>query len=73
MDINRVLGPDNILIESIKEIWHIDIMLLFAYFFNGTIDVQRLNYGMITLLPEVSSADKIQQYRPICLLRYLYT
>jgi hypothetical protein len=27
-----------------------------------------LNFGVITLLPKIKEATKIQQYRPICLL-----
>jgi hypothetical protein len=34
--------------------------------------VSRLNYGIITLLPEVGEASRIQQYRPICLLNCIY-
>ena len=34
--------------------------------------MKRLNYGDITLLPKVSSAERIQQFRPICLLRCPY-
>jgi hypothetical protein len=34
--------------------------------------VSRINYGVITLLPKVIDAEKIQQYRPICLLNCLY-
>ena len=72
---NRAPGPDNILVEFYQACWDIvkgDIMSLFKHFHDGTLDVQRLNYGVITLLPKVSGADKIQQFRPICLLRCLY-
>jgi len=31
-----------------------------------------LNYGIITLLPKVVDAERIQQFRPICLLNCLY-
>jgi hypothetical protein len=34
--------------------------------------VSRLNYGIITLLPEVGEASRIQQYRPICRLNCIY-
>ena len=47
-------------------------MALFKAFHQGTLDAQRLNYGVITLLPKVSGAEKIQQFRPICLLRCPY-
>lgn len=35
-------------------------------------DISRLNYGIITLLPKIKDANKIQQFRPICLLNCLY-
>uniref|UniRef100_A0A452XZ84 Reverse transcriptase domain-containing protein n=1 Tax=Aegilops tauschii subsp. strangulata TaxID=200361 RepID=A0A452XZ84_AEGTS len=47
-------------------------MLLFEWFHDNKLDVQRLNYGIITLLPKVAGANKIQQFRPICLLRCIY-
>ena len=31
-----------------------------------------MNYGIITLLPKVADAEKIQQYKHICLLNCLY-
>ena len=45
---------------------------LFHCFHEGVLDRKRLNYGIITLLPKYSEADKITQYRPICLLRCIY-
>jgi len=47
-------------------------MKLFDDFYHGKVDISRLNYGIITLLPKVKEANKIQQYRPICLLNCLY-
>ena len=72
---NRAPGPDNIPAEFYQVCWDIvknDIMALFKAFHQGTLDVQQLNYGVITLLPKVSEAEKIQQYRPISLLRCPY-
>jgi hypothetical protein len=40
-----------------------DIMQLFLDFHEGKVDISRLNYGVITLLPKVSDATKIQQYK----------
>jgi hypothetical protein len=45
---------------------------MFEKFCIGQLDVQRLNYGVITLLPKLNVANKIQQFRPICLLRCIY-
>ena len=34
----------------------------------GQLDLFRLNFGEIVLLPKILEAERIQQYRPICLL-----
>lgn len=49
-----------------------DIMALFHSFHKGMLEVQRLNYGIITFLPKVIGADRIQHFRMICLLRCPY-
>jgi hypothetical protein len=41
-------------------------------FWKHELDVDRLNYGVITLIPKIKEASKIQQYRPICLLNVSY-
>jgi hypothetical protein len=49
-----------------------DIIALVEDFHQGTLDIKRLNYGIVTLLPKVKEAEKMQQFRPICLLNCLY-
>jgi hypothetical protein len=44
-------------------------MKLFHAFHASCLDVSKLNYGIIALLPKITGADKISQYWPICLLR----
>lgn len=41
---------------------------MFQDFWKGELDIKRLNYGVITLVPKVKDASCIKQYRPICLL-----
>ena len=75
MEPNKAPGPDNIPVEFYQHCWEVvknDIMHLFVDFYNNELDVQRLNYGVITLLPKMSDANRIQQFRPICLLRCIY-
>jgi hypothetical protein len=36
------------------------------------VEISRLNYSIVTLLPKIKDASKIQQFRPICLLNCLY-
>jgi hypothetical protein len=75
MEKNKAAGPDKIPIEFYKTCWNIvkeDIVQLFDDFYEGKIDISRINYGIITLLPKITDASKIQQFRPICLLNCLY-
>jgi hypothetical protein len=75
MERNKAPSPDKIPIEFFQKFWDIvkgDIIQLFDDFHNNRVDISRLNYGIITLLPKVKEANRIQQYRPICLLNSLY-
>ena len=72
---NKAAGLDKISIEFYQACWDIiraDILELFDDFHKGALDVSRLNYGIITLLPKVHDDSKLQQFRPICLLNCLY-
>ena len=75
MERNRAAGPDKIPIEFYQVCWEVvkaDILQLFKDFHDGVVDISRINYGIITLLPKVADASRIQQFRPICLLNCLY-
>jgi hypothetical protein len=75
MEQNKASGPDCIPIEFYQKCWGIikqEIMEMFSEFYEGNLNVNRINYGVITLLPKFVDANKIQQYRPICLLNCLY-
>ena len=49
-----------------------DIILdLFSEFARGTLDVSRLNYGIISLIPKVPGAADIRQFRPITILNVI--
>jgi hypothetical protein len=37
-------------------------------FYNNKLDIKRLNYGVITLVPKLKETNTIKQFRPICLL-----
>jgi hypothetical protein len=41
---------------------------LFTFLHAGKLELFRLNFGEIILLPKIKEAERIQQYRPICLL-----
>jgi hypothetical protein len=37
-------------------------------FYLGNLDQDRINYGVITLVPKALDANEVKQFRPICLL-----
>jgi hypothetical protein len=45
---------------------------LFAEFHAGQMELYRVNFGEIILLPTVNDAERIQQFRPICLLNVCF-
>jgi hypothetical protein len=45
---------------------------LFMEFHSNSLDIKRLNYGIVTLIPKIKDASRIQQFRPICLLNCIY-
>lgn len=49
-----------------------DYLALFHYLHKGVLDIRRLNYGVIILVPKVKEANNIKQYIPICLLNVDY-
>jgi hypothetical protein len=54
-----------------KRFWNLikgDLIMMFRDFFAGKLDIQRLNFGVIKLIPKIKEASNIRQYRPICLL-----
>jgi hypothetical protein len=70
MDKNKAAGPDGLPIEFFQVSWPIikeDIIELFAYFYLGRMDIKRINYDIIALLPKSKEASRIQQFKPICL------
>jgi hypothetical protein len=45
-----------------------DLLDLFSCLHTRQLELLRLNFGEIILLPKINEAKRIQQYRPICLL-----
>ena len=38
----------------------------------GHLDLWRLNYGVIILIPKIKLPNNVKQFRPICLLNIIY-
>lgn len=71
MEHNKAPGPDGFPAEFYKNFWEtikLDLMNLFAQLQQGDLQLYKLNFGIITLLPKKEDVIQIQQYRPICLL-----
>jgi hypothetical protein len=68
MAANKAAGPNGfnaefyqkIEIELVKQ----DLFDLLNDFQKGELDIDRLNYGVITLVPKGKDADMIQKYKP---------
>ena len=72
---NRAPGPDSIPAEFFQEFWDTikdDLFNLFQDFHAGTLNIERLNFGVVTLIPKVPNAIDIKAFRPICLLNVCY-
>jgi hypothetical protein len=68
---NKAPGPYGFPAKFYQVFWDIikkDLLDLFTGFFEGRLPLYSLNFGVITLLPKIKEATKIQQYRPVCLL-----
>jgi hypothetical protein len=68
---NFVPGPNGYGVIFFKKFWDYlkgDLMAMFADFYNNNLDIKRLNYGVITLVPKLKEANNIKHFRPICLL-----
>ena len=64
-------GPDGFSVSFYKGCWESVKGILFEMvnaFYLGNLDISRLNYGVITLIPKIKEANNVRQFRPICLL-----
>jgi hypothetical protein len=71
MERNKAPGPDGFLAEFYESFWDTiktDLLHMFSVLHAGQLELFRLNFGEVILLPKVNEAERIQQYRPICLL-----
>jgi hypothetical protein len=75
MEHNKVPDPDGFPAEFYQTFWDTikgDLMDLFVELHDGQLELFRINFGEIILLPKVNEAEQIQQYRSICLLNVCF-
>jgi mannosylglycoprotein endo-beta-mannosidase len=71
MEHNKAPGPDGFPAEFYQTFWDtikLDLLEMFSDLHAGQLELFRLNFGKVILLRKVDEAERIQQYRPICLL-----
>jgi hypothetical protein len=68
---DKAAGPAEFYQKFWEEIKH-DLKEMLDKFHSGHLDIERLNHGVISLIPKVPDADVIQKFRPICLLNVSY-
>jgi hypothetical protein len=72
---NKAAGPNGLPAEFYQTSWEIikyDLKEMFDAFYQGRLDRERLNHGVISLIPKVLDVDTIQKFMPICLLNVSY-
>jgi hypothetical protein len=75
MKVNLAPGPNGFTTIFFPKFWDTiqgDFLSMFQDFWEGHLDIKRLNFEVITLVPKVKEANCIKQYRPICLLNVDY-
>ena len=68
------LGPDGLPVVFFQKFWEIlclVVMPMFHVSYIGTLDMARINYGVISLIPKVVGAMDIQKFRPITVINML--
>jgi hypothetical protein len=75
MEVNSAPGPDGLPVGFYREFWpelKPFVLEMFNDFYRGELNLSRLNYGKISLIPKTKEANNIKQYKPICLLNVDY-
>jgi len=72
---NTAPGPDGFTVEFYKAFWpsiREDVKEMLDSLYEGHLELWRLNYGVIILIPKVKPAINVKQFRPICLLNVIH-
>lgn len=69
-----VLGPDGLPVIFFKKLGMSKEVVcgIVNGFALGTVDIARLNYAILSLIPKVKGAEFIKQYRPIALVNVIF-
>lgn len=75
MKTNTAPGPNGLPVCFYKEFWpqvKEQIKEILDRLFEDKLELWRINYGVITLIPKVKDANTIKAFRPICLLNVCF-
>jgi hypothetical protein len=73
--VDTSLGPDGFPVVFYKCCWpwiKAQVLHILNEFALGIVDIARLNFGILSLIPKVPRADNIQQFRPIALINVIF-
>jgi hypothetical protein len=68
-------GPDGLPVLFYKKFWPMlrrPVLQILNGFAMGTVDIARLNFGILSLIPKVTGAVDIKQFRPIALINVIF-
>jgi hypothetical protein len=68
-------GPGGFPVWFFKKFWGLikhGVLHILNDFILGRIDIARLNFGVLSLIPKVPGADQITQFRPIALINVVF-
>ena len=68
-------GPDGLSFMFYQRCWGIvkaDILALFRDFYFGNLDLYRLNFAVLTLIPKEPDASSMKKFRPVSLLNCIF-
>jgi hypothetical protein len=75
MKVDSAPGPDGLPVAFFKNFWGILKGLILGIlndFALGRVDISRLNFEILTLIPKVQGADEVKQPRPIALINVVF-
>jgi hypothetical protein len=69
--------PDGLPFLFYQKFWFWDIVKsdtvsMFVDFQQGSLDLKRLKFALVTLIPKVNEASNMKQFRPISLINYSF-
>jgi hypothetical protein len=75
MKVDMAPGPGGFPVAFFKRFWHLVkpmIMIIANGFALGRVDIARLNFGILSLIPKVPGPEDIKQFRPIALINVIF-